>query len=225
MNQFTSKISKWLEQNVELRTYKEGMQEKLNAWTHLLGSIASLVAIVAILIKGIQNQSQIMIPAIIFSLSMFVLYLSSGLYHLAKPGNLKRFGRVMDHVNIYLLIAGTYTPIIASIADPKIRNFIWIVWGLAICGILFTLKFWDRYKPFHVVGYLLVGWSILLVIKPVASAIPEGLLSYVVAGGAFYTVGVLFYAIKKIPYNHVIWHIFVILGSASFFAGVYKFLL
>lgn len=220
-----SRLGSWLEKKVSLVSYKEPFHDFLNSVTHLLGAVFSLVGIGMLLGKGLTLKSSGIAPAIIFGLCMLLLYLSSGIYHMAKIGNIKRVGRIFDHVNIYILIAGTYTPVLCFSSDPKVYNFIWIVWGLAFLGIFFTFVFWDRLKPLHVIFYLVLGWCIVVIFKPLKASLPEAFLPWAICGGLSYTIGTIFYGIKKIPYGHAIWHLFVLGGSFFFFVGIYLFLL
>ena len=196
-----------------------------NALTHLLGAILSLIGMIILIRAGQASGDKVKTAGlVIFSLSMLLLYSASGFYHLIKPSNLKRIFRILDHSNIYFLIAGTYTPIFIAVGTKLSFTFIGVVWGIAFSGVVFTLIFWGRLKPLHVILYIAMGWIIVLIWKPVTAVIPVGFLKWILAGGVTYTVGTLFYAMKKLPFYHAIWHLFVLGGSICFYLGIYFYI-
>ena len=219
------KFSKWLEKHITLHTYDDIKEERANAFTHLFGALLSLIGMVFLIQAGLVSGDRMKIVGlIIFSTSMLLLYSASGLYHLVKPSNLKRILRILDHSNIYFLIAGTYTPILIAVGTRLSYAFIAVVWGIAFLGIAFTLIFWGRLKVLHVFLYIIMGWLIVLIWKPVTAVIPADFLKWIIAGGLTYTLGTVFYAMKKLPFYHAIWHLFVLGGSTFFFFGIYKYI-
>jgi len=220
-----SRFNRWLEEHITLQKYDNKKEELANAYTHLFGAFLSLIGMVLLINSGIHSGDKIKtIGLIIFAVSMLLLYLASGFYHLIQPSNLKRILRILDHSNIYFLIAGTYTPILIAVNTKLSYYFIFLVWFIAIAGITFTLIFWGRLKILHVVLYLLMGWLFIFIWKPVAAVIPSALLKWIIAGGVTYSLGTIFYGLKKLPFYHAIWHVFVLGGSIFFFIGIYKYI-
>lgn len=219
------KFSNWLETNITLQDYDNRREERANAVTHLFGAVLSLAGMVFLISAGLKTGDSVKTAGlVVFAVSMLLLYTASGLYHLIRPSNLKRAFRILDHFNIYFLIAGTYTPVLIAVGTSLSYAFIAVVWGIAVLGIVFTMLFWDRFKVFHVILYLAMGWLIVFIWKPVSEVIPLALLKWIIAGGLFYTIGTVFYAMKKMPYYHAVWHMFVLGGSISFFLGIYMYI-
>ena len=162
---------------------------------------------------------------IIFSLSNLVLYFSSAMYHALGDGTMKRVFRIFDHSSIYLLIAGSYTPILMYAGTPLTKMFTLLIWLSAFLGIFLTIKFWGRFYPVHVALYAVMGWAIVIIWKDLVPMLPQSLPAFILAGGITYTVGILFYSIRKIPHNHLIWHVFVLAGSSLFFLSYASMLL
>jgi hemolysin III len=220
-----NKFSIWLENHITLHAYDNKKEELANALTHLFGALLSLMGMVFLINAGLKSGDPAKTTGlVIFAISMLLLYSASGFYHLVKPSNLKRILRILDHSNIYFLIAGTYTPILIAVGTTLSYSFIAVVWTIALFGIVFTLVFWGRFKAFHVILYLLMGWLFVFIWKPVTAVIPFDLVKWIIAGGLAYTLGTIFYAMKKLPYYHAIWHLFVLAGSLSFFIGIYKYI-
>lgn len=220
-----NKFSKWLETHITLHQYDNRKEERANAVTHLFGAALSLTGMILLIIKGIESGDNLKLTGfIIYTFSMLLLYSASGFYHLIKPSNLKRFFRILDHSNIYFLIAGTYTPVLIAVGTTLSYAFIGIVWFIAILGVVFTLIFWGKLKPLHIVLYITMGWLIVFIWKPVTAVIKWDIIKWIMGGGLFYTVGTIFYAIKKIPNYHAIWHLFVLAGSICFYIGIYTYL-
>ncbi len=211
----------WLEQHITLHEYEDRKEELANAYTHLFGALLSIIGMIILINTGIQSGNRMkLIGLVVFAVSMLLLYSASGFYHLVKPSNLKRILRILDHSNIYFLIAGTYTPILIAVGTRLSYSFIIVVWSIAFLGIAFTLIFWGRFKVFHVILYLLMGWLIVFIWKPVTTVIPFSFVKWIMAGGITYSLGTIFYGLKKLSYSHAIWHIFVLGGSIFFFIGI-----
>jgi hemolysin III len=158
----------------------------------------------------------------VYCISLIILYLGSTLYH-SIPGKLvKKILRILDHSSIYLLIAGTYTPIILILlnTDKKSINILIAIWVIAAIGIVFKAFWVDRFGAFSTILYILLGWAIVINLKTVLLLVPSNILMFVVLGGVAYTVGCIFYAADKMPYNHFIWHLFVMAGSALHYVAV-----
>ncbi|POR01646.1 DNA-binding protein [Alkalispirochaeta sphaeroplastigenens] len=216
----------WFLDHITLHDHDDEKEELLNGLTHLLGGGLSLVALPAILIKALGGgNSSLLAAGLVFGLSMILLYFSSGMYHLVSGPVAKRVMRIMDHTTIYILIAGTYTPIMVYLGTSEAMIVLWTVWGLAAAGFFFTIFFWGRYGFLHVLFYLGMGWIVLLVWQTLREVVPPGLVHWTIAGGVTYTAGTIVYGLKMIPFYHAIWHLFVMGGSACFFIGIYQNLL
>jgi hemolysin III len=216
-------IQTWLEKHISLHEHDDSKEEKANSLTHLIGAILSLGAFVWILLNaGSFSRPAMSAAAIVYALSMLLLYSASSLYHALPRNNWKRVCRILDHSNIYFLIAGTYTPVFVYLNSPVGRTLVALVWGIAALGVIFTLVFWGKLKPLHVVFYLAMGWMIVFFWSDIIPYMPEGLIYWVIAGGLTYSLGVIFYAMKKLPFYHAVWHLFVLGGSILFFIGFAK---
>lgn len=216
------KISTWLEQKITLHKNDSASEEKWNSATHAFGAIAAFVGGFLLLMKhSTSGKGDNYAGFIVFSITMVLLYGASSLYHKVPRSNVKRVLRILDHTNIYLLIAGTYTPICISMQNSAGWMMLTIVWSLAAAGILFTIVFWGKLKPLHVIIYLAMGWLVVFFWKDLKISVSPQIIKWMIAGGVTYSVGVLFYASKKLPYYHAIWHMFVFGGSVFFFLGIY----
>ncbi len=151
---------------------------------------------------------------LVYSLSLILLFTASTVYHAVQNPKLKKKLRALDHISIYYLIAGTYTPVCLTVlSDSKGWLLFYLVWSIALFGTILKLFFTGRFEVFSLVLYGIMGWLIVIDVPFLSKNISmEGLL-FLGLGGAFYTVGILFYALKKIPYNHLIWHFFVLGGA------------
>ena len=217
------KFRNWIDTNISLHTHDNAKEEKLNSLTHAAGAAAGLAGLIIMIIHG--AGSPVLGGAVIFCITMIMMFTGSALYHFARPSTAKRLLRIFDHSNIYFLIAGTYTPFCFKMASPAGSSILIIIWSLVAAGIAFTLVFWGKLKPLHVVFYLAMGWMIVLFWKDFTSAFPESVIGWILAGGIFYTAGIIFYASKKLPHYHAIWHLFVVGGCACFYLGIFLHLL
>lgn len=201
-------------------------EEKLNVLTHAFGLIMSIVGLPFLLIKSLQyNGFWKPFSMVIFGVSLIVLYAASTFYHASKDSKLRRKLNIFDHAAIYFLIAGTYSPFTIIILDGSLGWLIFsCTWVFAFVGIVLKFFFTGRYDKLSTAMYILMGWQIILVIKPLMDAFSINGLKFLFAGGVFYTIGALLYSSKKITYNHAIFHVFVLLGSASHFISVYKYI-
>lgn len=219
-------IGQWLEFHITLHSHDTREEERMNSLTHAIGAVLSLAGLVAMLIKTVPSGNpRSVIGALVFGLTMIIMYTSSSVYHIIQPSNLKRALRVMDHVNIYLLIAGTYTPICLGLNNASGHILLLLVWTVAVLGIIFKLVFWGRVKPLHTIIYILMGWLVVFFYKDLKMSIPKGFLPWILSGGIAYTVGTIFYGMKKLPHYHAIWHCFVIAGSVCLYFGIYLYIL
>lgn len=193
-------------------------EERWNAITHGIGTILGVIGLILLLVFYDRQKPWALFSVWVYGLSIIILFLASTLYHSMVREQLKHYFRIVDHISIYLLIAGTYTPVLLLLlADSRGWLLFWIVWGIAAFGLVLKLFFTGRFGVFSTLLYLVMGWLIVFDYSILAERIhPTGLL-LLFAGGLFYTVGIVFYAIDKIPFNHVIWHFFVLAGAICHF--------
>jgi hemolysin III len=202
------------------------IEEKLNAWSHGLGVGLGVVALVFMLLGVDQTNPYGLFSVIVYGLSIILLFLASTCYHAITSSKRKHYFRVADHISIYLLIAGTYTPVLL-IAIPNSLGWIlfWVVWGIAAFGFILKLFFTGRFERFSTFLYLAMGWLAIIPYGELTTALDAKALTLLISGGVAYTVGVLFYAVEKIPYNHFIWHLFVLGGASCHFFMVYLYVI
>lgn len=216
-------IVRWLETHITLHEHDDSREEKANSLTHLVGAVLSACALVWVLFRlpGMSRPG-LGAGALVYVLSMLLLYSASSLYHALPRNNWKRVCRILDHSNIYFLIAGTYTPVFMFLGSGTGRSLLLTVWAIAALGVVFTLVFWGRYGVLHVLLYLAMGWMIVFFGRDIIPLLPEGLMPWIIAGGVTYSAGTIFYAMKKLPFYHAVWHLFVLAGSILFFIGFAK---
>jgi hemolysin III len=190
-------------------------EERLNVITHGFGFILALIGAILLLNKGLHEGTHLrLISYLIYCFGLLTLYLASTLYHSAKVPKLKKRLNIFDHSAIYVLIAGTYTPIaLLSMKGIWGWTIFCIIWVLAAIGIILKFYFTGRYSKISTTTYVLMGWVILIAIKPLINSMPAQGLLWLLAGGIFYTLGALLYQKKSMKYNHAVFHIFVLLGS------------
>ncbi|MGJ8743922.1 PAQR family membrane homeostasis protein TrhA [Polaribacter sp.] len=199
-------------------------EENLNVLSHGLGLLLSIVAFPFLILKSFEYSS-FWKPAsfIIYGASLLILYAASTFYHAAKNPTKRRKLNIVDHAAIYVLIAGSYSPFCLVALDSNLGWYMFIfVWIFAIIGIVLKLFFTGKFDKISTALYLLMGWQIVFFIKPLMHNLSENNLNLLFAGGIFYTIGAILYSIKKLPYNHAIFHVFVLLGSASHFFVIYN---
>jgi hemolysin III len=198
------------------------LEEQLNAWSHGIGAALGITALVLLIIYSDSSKSWSLFSVIVYGISIIILFLASTFYHAVKGEKLKHYFRIVDHVSIYLLIAGTYTPVLLiSLTESLGWTLFWVVWGIAGFGVILKLFFTGRFEVFSTLLYLVMGWLIVFDFSNLSDAIgPNGVL-WLFAGGLSYTVGIIFYAIQRIPYNHVIWHLFVLGGAICHFFMIF----
>ncbi|MDC7233046.1 MAG: hemolysin III family protein [Spirochaetales bacterium] len=218
-------VSTWLESHITLHSHDSEIEEKANSITHGVGAVLSAAGMILLLFKARGAGSSDITALTVFGISMILSYGSSSVYHMIKPSNWKRFLRILDHVNIYILIAGTYTPFCMTLPPDQRNRLLIIVWSIVVLGTVFKLVFWGRVKVLHTLIYLAMGWLIVFFIKDFAAVLPGRVLFWMLGGGLSYSVGTIFYASKKIPFYHAIWHVFVLAGSAFFYGAVYIFVI
>lgn len=197
--------------------------EIVNTLTHFIGFLLALGSVpVLITMAAMNGDTTHVVTMSVYSASLILLYLISTLYHAAPRGRLKDVLQALDHMAIYLLIAGTYTPfVLIELGGKTGWALFFALWGLAAIGIGVKAVFVDRFDVISTVAYILMGWAGLVAIVPLYHALPHVSFALVLAGGIAYTVGALFYLWESLPHNHGIWHIFCVAGSTCHFIAIF----
>lgn len=210
-----------------LPPYTRG-EEIMNMVTHIVGGALGVVALVLCVIKAALGGNVYgVVSSSIFGFTMILLYTMSSIYHGLNPERMaKRVFQIIDHCSIFLLIAGTYTPL--SLCSIREQNVVigWvifgIIWGLTVVGVVFNSIDIKAFSKLSMAGYIIMGWCIILTIKLVFSAIGVGGMVFLVCGGIAYTVGAVLYAIgKKKMYIHTVFHVFTVIGSLMHFFCIF----
>ncbi|MFZ9032254.1 MAG: PAQR family membrane homeostasis protein TrhA [Robiginitalea sp.] len=201
-------------------TYRD--EELWNTWTHGLGILLGVIGAIFMLFRVHEADSLARTSVWIYSLSVIVLFTASTVYHAVADPRIKRKLRILDHISIYILIAGTYSPV--ALITLREGSGWWLfgaVWGMALFGTVLKLFFTGKFELFSLFLYLLMGWLIAIDLRNLLDHLTPTGKGLLMAGGAFYTVGILFYAIRKIPFNHMIWHFFVLAGALCHWLFIY----
>ena len=204
------------------------VEEIANCVTHGVGLVLSLAGLVALVVLSwlYGDEWHVVVSAAVYGASLVTLYLASTLYHGARDGRAKNILQVVDHCCIYLLIAGTYTPFtLVTLRGGWGWTLFGLVWGIAVAGILFRLRFGSRYRAVAIASYVLMGWLCVIAAKPILTHAPLGAILWIAAGGLMYTSGVFFFASKRIRHAHAIWHLFVLGGSVCHYVAVILYVL
>lgn len=202
-------------------------EEIANSVSHGLGIILGIVGLVLMLNQAGENgaDATAITSYSLYGASMILLYLASTLYHAVPHPRAKRWLKKLDHCAIYVLIAGTYTPfLLVALASPLAKWLMVVIWSLALLGIVFKLAFAHRFEVVSLITYLGMGWLSLVVIYQLVQRLPLGGIVLLAAGGVIYSLGVIFYVCQRIPYNHAIWHGFVLGGSLCHFLAIYLYI-
>lgn len=197
-------------------------EEIANSLTHGVGILFSVVAIALLVTVSVLNGSAMhVVSSSIFGASFLLLYTFSTLYHAFQHEQVKRLLRTFDHISIYILIAGTYTPfLLLGVQGALGWVFFGLVWLLAVLGIVFKVSFQHRFPKASLIFYLGMGWLAVFIVKPLMNSLDATVLSLLLAGGASYTVGTIFYVQKKMMYAHAVWHLFVLGGTILHFIAL-----
>jgi hemolysin III len=212
--------------NEDLNQHYSDKEERLNVITHALGLLLSGIGLPFLIVKSFTFEGFWRpVSLVIYGLSLIILYAASTFYHAAKDPRLRRKLNIFDHAAIYVLIAGTYTPFTILALEGSLGWMIFgLTWTFALIGIVLKLFYTGRFDKLSTALYLLMGWQIMFVINPLMERFTTEGLQLLFAGGVFYTIGAVLYSIKKLPYNHAIFHVFVVLGSVCHFFSVFCFL-
>lgn len=195
--------------------YKNWKEELWNAITHGIGFLLSIPTCVMLIVIAAMSGSAVQIVSYsIFGASLVILFCMSTLLH-SMPEKYKKIFSILDHSSIYVLIAGTYTPFLLIAIDGVLGIvLLCIIWSIAIFGIVFKCLFIHKFETLSLILYIAMGWLIIFAIKPLYEFLQFDGFTILLAGGLLYTFGAIFYAWRKLPYNHAIWHLFVIAGCA-----------
>jgi hemolysin III len=199
-------------------------EELLNAVSHGIGLVLSIVGFVILLVLAIKRGTAWCIAGCsVYGSTLVSLYLASTLYHSASSPGRKRTFHFLDHAAIYLLIAGTYTPfLLVNLRGAWGWSLFGMVWGCALMGILLKLRFLGDHQALSTAFYVAMGWMVVIASRPLASHVSATALIWLVSGGMLYTVGVVFFASRRIPFGHAVWHVFVLAGSICHYFAVVK---
>ncbi|HMM34097.1 MAG TPA: hemolysin III family protein [Thermoanaerobaculia bacterium] len=204
------------------RTLTRG-EEIANSVTHGVGLLASVVAFPFLVMTAAQRWgAPEVIGAAVFAATLVALYLVSTLYHALRPSRAKQVLQKLDHAAIYLLIAGSYTPFTLGVLRGTWGwTLLSLVWAIAGTGIALEFALGKKVHKVAVALYVVMGWLVVVAVKPLLAAVPWPGLAWLVAGGLLYTGGVAFYAAKRVRYAHAVWHLFVLAGSACHFVAIW----
>ena len=201
-------------------------EELANRLTHGIGAVLSVAGLVLMVVySALYGDAWIVTSTAIFGASLVILYTASTLYHTFKSDRMRRFFQKLDHSAIFLLIAGTYTPFTLG---PLRGGWGWtlfgIVWGFAVVGVVLKLFFAGKADVLSTIAYLVMGWLVVIAIKPLVAALPPGALWWLIGGGLSYSLGTIFYLWEKLPFNHAVWHLWVLGGSVCHWIAVFGYL-
>ncbi|MCL4135443.1 UNVERIFIED_CONTAM: hypothetical protein GTU68_044026 [Idotea baltica] len=197
-------------------------EEIANSLTHGFGVLLSLIGVpILVSLAVLKGNTTHVWGVSIFSISMLMVYLFSTLYHSIQHPHAKKVMQVMDHISIYFLIAGSYTPFILFFMNRMTGYiFLGIIWGIALIGSIFKIFFTGRFNILSTIGYVGMGWMVIFIAKPIFSAMPIEGLVWLIVGGLAYSFGVIFFLWEKLKYSHAIWHVFVLVGTVSHYISV-----
>ncbi|NBC16481.1 MAG: hemolysin III family protein [Bacteroidetes bacterium] len=218
-----------MEGTVPARSARERAEAWANTLTHGVGLLLSLVGLGFILALALQGDGVHVVGGTVFGITLVLMYTASTLYHASvssRRAKLQHLLHTLDHIAIYLLIAGTYTPFLLLYFDGGLLwTLLCLQWGIALAGAVFKLFFTGRFRVLSVLVYVAMGWMIVFAAKPLLEAAPVGCVAWMAAGGLCYTFGVVFYGWRQLPYNHAIWHLFVLAGSFCHYLAVVRYVL
>ncbi|GHB50598.1 PAQR family membrane homeostasis protein TrhA [Mongoliitalea lutea] len=206
---------------------KQSLEEEFaNSITHGFGILFSIVAIALLVTFSILKDSTIhVVSCSIFGASILLLYTFSTLYHAVQEEKVKSWLRTFDHIGIYFLIAGTYTPfLLIAVGGTKGWIYFGVIWGLTLIGTIYKIFYTHRFKRLSLVLYLGMGWMGVFLVKPLMETLDITILTMIAAGGIAYTLGTIFYARPQMRFAHTIWHVFVLGGTVCHFIGILRML-
>ncbi len=212
---------------IQINKNQQNIEEILNSLSHGIAAIVSTIGCILLIINCNSNQEWALFSAIIYGLSLIILYTSSALYHSVNNKELKHIFRILDHCSIFFLIAGTYTPVLLISIGGKIGWCMFAIQSVfVLVGCIFKFFYTGRYEGISILMYILMGWMIIIKWDYLVNTISNSAFNLLISGGSMYTIGVLFYLLdEKIKYFHFIWHLFVIAGSMLHYIMIYQYVL
>lgn len=197
-------------------------EELANTITHFIGALLGIAALISLIVDAsLYGSARGIVGVAIFGSSLVITYSASALYHLVREPRIKYHLRKLDHICIYLLIAGTYTPVtLVTLHGAWGWSLFGITWGLALLGICFKLLCFGKLEWVSTLAYVLMGWVVLVAISPIIQHLPMAGLIWLCLGGLFYTLGVFFFLMETVAFMHTVWHIFVLLGSLCHYCAI-----
>ena len=203
--------------------YYDPGHELANVITHALGLTLSIIFAPILIWKvGVAGSTEATLGALIFGIGLLAVYCSSTLYHASKHPKRRACFRMLDHIAIFILIGGSYTAYILKFYnEPAGYFFIAAQWLLILLGVILKVRYTGKFEFVSLTLYLFIGWMVVFIYDPVITTMDSRTLFWLIVGGLSYTVGVLFYVLERLPYNHAIWHLFVLGGSAGHFISLY----
>jgi len=200
-------------------------EEQLNAWSHGAGAVLGIVGLVLLILYSDSGGLELF-SVVVYGISIIILFSASALYHSVRNETKKHYFRIVDHISIYLLIAGTYTPVsLLTLSGGKGWLIFGLVWGIAVFGAILKLFFTGKFDIISTLLYLVMGWLIVIDFSNLTANMATAGLLLMFLGGLFYTVGIVFYVIRKMPFNHVIWHLFVLVGAICHFFMIFLYVI
>lgn len=200
--------------------------EKANIITHFFGFLFGLVGLpllVAAISKSAETSAGDVAGGVVYGIGFLMVFGFSTLYHAQKETKPRMLMKIWDHISIYYLIAGTYTPFLLAYANPEdAKLMLWILWGLAFAGTVFKVFFTGKFRLVSTLIYLAMGWMVVFAPDSFSENLPQEQFYWIAAGGACYTIGAVFYLVKNIPFHHAIWHVFVLGGAFCHYLGILK---
>jgi len=202
-------------------------EELFNSISHGVGVLLSIAALVLLIIfAAIERDGYKLASGIVYGISLILLYSMSMVYHIVQNKKGKAVMRIFDHCSIFVLIAGTYTPYLLTILDKKMGWVMFgIIWGMAVLGILMNSISLEKFKKISLICYVIMGWAIIFTIKPIINGIDFMGVLLLLMGGIIYTIGIIFYIMKKYKYMHSVWHLFVLGGSVCHYLSIQLYVL
>lgn len=202
-------------------------EELFNSISHGVGVLLSIAALVLMIVfAAMEGNGYKLASGIVYGISLILLYSMSMVYHIVQSKKGKAVMRIFDHCSIFVLIAGTYTPYLLTILDKALGwTMFGIIWGMAVIGIIMNSINLEKFSKISLICYIIMGWAIVFTIKPIIQRVPFMGVFLLVLGGIIYTVGVIFYILKKYKYMHSVWHLFVLGGSVCHYLSIQLFLI
>ncbi len=198
-------------------------EEIANSITHGVGAAVALAGSIVLIVRAaLTGSSLYTVTVSIYGVTLILLYASSTLYHAIQSTGVKSAMKLADHISIYLLIAGTYTPFsLYGLGGGWGWSIFTVIWTLACAGVVFKLFFVGRFRVLSTVIYVAMGWIVVIAVVPLVQTLSQVTLFWLVAGGLAYTTGTLFYLAHSLPFGHSIWHLFVLAGSIFHYIGIW----